>query len=79
MNKICFGFVFGSILLMGCSPRNYFLFNSDIMSKYNRSTGELEVFWSTSIKHLAVSPDSIPKPMIDDSFSNDSVFIIRPD
>lgn len=77
MNKICLWFVFGALLLMGCTPRNYFLFNSDMMSNYNRTTGNLEFVWTASIKHLAVCPDTIPKPIVSDSFSivNDSIIL----
>lgn len=47
-------------LLTGCSPRNYFLVNSDLVARYNRTTGNWEVIWNTSLKHRGMAPDSIP-------------------
>lgn len=62
--KIGFGMISIIILLAGCKPSNYFLVNSDIVGRYNRTTGEVELIWSTSLKRLVVVPDSIPfKPV----------------
>lgn len=60
MKKVVFGFILIAVLLSACSPQNYFLFNSDMMAKYNRTKGDWEVVWNTSLKHLGVSPDTIP-------------------
>lgn len=60
MKKVIFGLIFGIVLFTGCSPRNYFLVNSDLVARYNRTTGNWEVIWNTSLKHSGVDPDSIP-------------------
>ncbi len=62
-----------------CSPRSYFLVNSDLQMKYNRATGEWFMIWKSAAKHVQSNPDSIPcEPvMVHDSipveFSPDSV------
>lgn len=60
MKKVIFGLIFGMVSLAGCSPRNYFLVNSDLVARYNRTTGNWEVIWNTSLKHRGMAPDSIP-------------------
>ena len=67
MKKVIFGLIFGMILLTGCSPRNYFLVNSDLVARYNRTTGNWEVIWNTSLKHQSMAPDSIPIIVSSDS------------
>lgn len=58
--KIVFGMILSIILLTGCKPSNYFLVNSEMVGRYNRTTGEVELIWSTSLKRLVAVPDSIP-------------------
>lgn len=70
MKKVIFGFILVCITLMGCSPRNYFLFNSDMVARYDRVNGKWELVWNTSLKHLNSSPDSIPIVVIQDSASS---------
>ena len=60
MKKVIFWLIFGMVSLTGCSPRNYFLVNSDLVARYNRTTGNWEVIWNTSLKHRGMAPDSIP-------------------
>ena len=67
MKKVIFWLIFGMILLTGCSPRNYFLVNSDLVARYNRTTGNWEVIWNTSLKHQGMAPDSIPIIVSSDS------------
>lgn len=43
-----------------CGTRNYFLVDSDMELKYNRSTGQFQLVWNSSIKHHGCNPDSIP-------------------
>lgn len=67
MKKVIFGFIFSIVLLTGCSPRNYFLVNSDLVARYNRTTGNWEIIWNTSLKHTGLAPDSIPIIVSSDS------------
>lgn len=67
MKKIVFGLILGSVALISCSPRNYFLFNSDMVAKYDRVNGKWELIWNTSMKHLSPSPDTIPTHFKEDS------------
>ena len=60
MKKVIFWLIFGMVSFTGCSPRNYFLVNSDLVARYNRTTGNWEVIWNTSLKHRGMAPDSIP-------------------
>lgn len=69
MKKVIFGFILVSVLLSACSPKNYFLFNSDMMAKYNRTKGDWEVVWNTSLKHIGLNPDTIPMVVQTDSIT----------
>lgn len=43
-----------------CGTRNYFLVNSDMELKYNRTTGQFQLVWNSSLKHHGSNPDSMP-------------------
>lgn len=43
-----------------CAPRSYFLVNSDLAVKYNRTTGEWYLVWKSAAKHVKSDPDTIP-------------------
>lgn len=58
MKKFVFGIILSLVTLTGCSPRNYFLFNSDYGMRYNRLTGEWQLEWKASAKGGRL--DSIP-------------------
>lgn len=75
MKKFVFWFIIGSILLVSCTPSNYFLVNSDFMAKYNRVRGDWEIIWNNSVKHLAVCPDSMPVHSINSREQDDSVHV----
>jgi len=67
MKNVIFCLIFGIILLTGCSPRNYFLVNSDLVARYNRTNGNWEIIWNTSLKHQGIAPDTIPITVSRDS------------
>lgn len=47
-------------MITACSPRNYFLIDSDMMLKYDRTQQQFYLIWNSSIKHHGVNPDTIP-------------------
>lgn len=52
MKKLGLFFVIGLMVLTGCSPRSYFLINSDSVVRYDRMTGKFELIWRMSAQHL---------------------------
>lgn len=47
-------------MITACSPRNYFLIDSDMMLKYDRTKQQFMLIWNSSIKHHGTNPDTIP-------------------
>lgn len=58
-----------------CGTRNYFLVDSDMELMYNRTTGQFQLVWNSSIKHNGNNPDSIPIAVSPDqgSVKSDSI------
>lgn len=73
MKKLHFGLVLGLFLMVSCTKSDYFLINSDIVARYNRTQGEWQVIWKSSLKHIRVMPDSIPSKFVMETDSAGSV------
>ena len=58
--RISLALIVGLTVITACSPRNYFLIDSDMMLKYDRSRQQFMLVWNSSIKHHGVNPDTIP-------------------
>lgn len=57
--RISLALIVGQTMITACSPRNYFLIDSDMMLKYDRSQQQFMLIWNSSIKHHGVNPDTI--------------------
>lgn len=79
MKKFIFFLVFTLSLTTSCSPRNYFLVNSDSWIEYDRITGKVQVKWKWLLHKYRgdttiTKQDSIIVPVKVDA---DSISIVR--
>lgn len=70
--KVIFWFVCVTFLFSACSQIRYFSSNSDAIFKYNRSTGELSVYWKWDLEHVTIPIDTA-KIVRDKNVNVDSV------
>lgn len=79
MLKVVFGVISLMVLLSGCSRYDWFLVNSDIMARYDRSKGEWQLIWHSSLSKRVFIPDTIPVAVYSDkdlhTIEHDSAFI----
>lgn len=68
MMKNGFWLILGMIIVSGCSPRNYFLVNSNAIVRYDRISRKFELVWHLNAKYnvrdsLIQRSDSIMIPI----------------
>lgn len=62
---VVFGLITGLSLMSSCTPRGWFLVNSNGIATYNRTTGQFEVLWENVASRPVVVHDTIYVQPID--------------
>lgn len=54
-----FGLILGILVFSGCTPRDWFLVNSNGIATYNRATGNFEILWENVASRPVVIHDTV--------------------
>lgn len=59
MKKVFFSLILVSFLGVSCTPRDWFLVNSEGMMVYDRHKGTFEMIWETKAKEVVTIRDTV--------------------